>query len=259
MTEWIYYLAIFYCGAIIGSFLNVVIYRIPRHLSLWRPRSHCPHCGQYIKFQDNLPIISYLLLRGRCRYCRQQISPRYLKVEVLSGLIWMGLIAINGFSLVSVAWIILLEGLLTLAWIDQRWGIVPDSIVLSLFIIGILLFLLFEPTFLLQRGASVAISAGFILLVALLGRFIFKQDAIGGGDLKIAAVVGLFLGIKLSILSLFLAFILGGVYGGALLLRKKIKPGKTLPWVPFLFVAVAIAVLIGDRFYDWYLQLLAVQ
>jgi leader peptidase (prepilin peptidase)/N-methyltransferase len=257
--KWFYYLAIFYWGAILGSFLNVVIYRIPRHLSLWKPRSHCPHCGQYLQLRDNLPLISYLLLKGRCRFCHQKISSRYFKVEMLSGLIWTGVIAINGFNLVTFAWIVLLEGLLTLAWIDQRWGIVPDSIVLSLFIIGILLFLLAEPTFLIQRGASVAISTGFILLMALLGRLLFKREAIGGGDLKIAAVVGLFLGSKLSILSLCLAFTLGGIYGGILLLRKKIKPGTTLPWVPFLFVAVILAVLIGNRFFDWYLQLLEVQ
>ncbi len=245
----------FYAGAIVGSFLNVVIYRVPRNISIRKPRSFCPHCQHPIRFYDNLPIFSYLILRGHCRYCLSRISPRYLWVELTSGLVWLLVIAIPGLNVTTIGGIILLEGLLCLAWIDYRWGYIPDNILLTLAFSGSLFYLLFDQQQFLW-GVSGALVAGSIMLGwAYLGKEMFHQTAIGGGDIKLASVIGLFLGTRITLLCLFLSFCLGGIYGLTQIYRKRLQPKATLPLAPFIFIAAWLSILVGEQFVSWYLSL----
>lgn len=258
MTHWLLWLVLFYLGAIIGSFLNVVIYRVPRRLSLWRPRSFCPNCRHPLSFYDNIPIVSYLWLKGRCRYCRHRIRIRYLLVEIISGLLWVIVFGFKGWNLISVSWIILLEGLLCLAWIDQRWGIIPDKIVISMIVWGTILYLISAPYALLNGIVGMVAAGGLMLGVALLGKLVYKREAVGGGDIKLAAAIGLFLGVKLSLFSLFASFTLGGLYGALLIMRKKLVKGSVLPLAPFLFAGVIFTMLFGSALWQWYLKLFAI-
>jgi len=245
-------LLIFYVGAIVGSFLNVLIYRVPREKSIIKPRSYCPNCKHPIRFYDNLPIFSYLILHGRCRHCRYHIPIRYPMVEILSGLIWLFLIGFNDVQITTFSSIILLEGLLVLAWIDGHHGFIPDKIIITLAFIGALYHVLFNAEIFLSGVVGALISGCLMFLWAYIGEKIFKKPAIGGGDIKLIAVTGLFLGAKLTLLGLFLGFAVGGIFGLIKIYQKKLQLKATVAFAPFLLVGVSLALLVGESFLRWY-------
>jgi len=249
-------LLIFYVGAIVGSFLNVLIYRIPRKKSIIKPRSYCPNCKHPIRFYDNLPIFSYLLLHGRCRHCHYHIPIRYPMVEILSGLIWLFMIGFNNVQITTFSSIILLEGLLVLAWIDGHYGFIPDKIIIILAFIGAFYYVLFDAEIFLSGVVGALISGSIMFLWAYFGEKIFKKPAIGGGDIKLVAVTGLFLGAKLTLLGLFLGFTVGGIFGLIKIYQKKLQLKTAVAFVPFLLVGVCLALLIGESFFHWYFTLL---
>jgi len=249
-------LLIFYLGAIVGSFLNVLIYRIPRKKSIIKPRSYCPNCKHPIRFYDNLPIVSYLILHGRCRHCRYHIPIRYPMVEILSGLIWLFMIGFNHVQITTFSSIILLEGLLVLAWIDGHYGFIPDKIIITLAFIGAFYYILFDAEIFLNGVIGAFIPGSLMFLWAYFGEKIFKSPAIGGGDIKLVALTGLFLGTKLTLLGLFLGFAVGGIFGLIKIYRRKLELKTAVAFAPFLLVGVCLALLVGESLFHWYFTLL---
>lgn len=239
--------AIFALGLAFGSFLNVCIYRLPRERSVVAPRSACPHCGMLIPFYDNLPVLSWLVLRGKCRHCKQPISPRYLVVELLTGLLFLGCYAHFGLSLAMLKCIVLGYLLLGLIFTDAETKLLPDALTLPGLALGIVFSLLVPVNDLASR-----IMPGLVMLPvsgevswrlwslsdALLGAavgasFLYGAAAIylrargvegmGFGDVKLMAMIGAFLGTKLTVLTIFAASLAGSLFGVSTVLAVWVK------------------------------------
>jgi len=246
------YILIFILGLIVGSFCNVCIYRIPKNESIIYPASHCPKCRTTIKPVDNIPLLSYILLKGRCRNCGSKISIQYPVVELLTGMIYLIIYLIYGLSIQSLVYIILSSALIIIAFIDLNEQIVPD--VISLPGIGVGLILSFFVPYLsfINSALGVVVGGGIILIIALVGSMIFKKEAMGGGDVKLAAMIGAFLGWRYTIISLFLGFFLGALAGIFLILSKIKSKEDMVPFGPFIALGSLITLLWGEKIIAWY-------
>jgi leader peptidase (prepilin peptidase) / N-methyltransferase len=241
-------LIIFAFGLVLGSFINVVIYRLPRRLSLVAPGSRCPYCQTPIRPLDNIPIVSFLLLRGRCRHCRKGISWRYPLVEASAGVVLAILwwrIAPSGAWGEFVAGAVFALILLAVFFIDLEHQIVPNRITYPGLIVG-LLFALMQGR--LLPSVLAAFGAGaFFFLVAVVSR-----GGMGGGDIKLAAVMGAFLGWPGIAVALFVAFTVGASAGVFLMLIKRRGRKDAIPFGPSLAVGGIAALLAGDALIRWY-------
>lgn len=236
-------------GAIVGSFLNVVIARLPRGESLVAPRSRCPLCGTPIRWHDNIPILSFLALRGRCRHCAASIAWRYPAVEAGTAALFV-LAARTSQSPgdVAVAWIFL-AALVAVAAIDLEHQLIPDRITLPGIVVGFLTTFLGTRVSWFDSLLGVLIGGGVLFAVIVL-----SGGGMGGGDMKLGAMIGAFLGYKLALLALFMAVILGGAVALGLLstgIRTRKDP---IPFGPFLAIAAAVAMLCGESLVAWYLK-----
>ena len=251
---------VFLFGISFGSFLNVLIYRLPIKTSLIKPPSQCPKCGSKIRFYDNIPIISYIILRGRCRRCKKPISLRYPMIEVLSGLMTVFAIYNFGFSIRGFEVVYLSLIFLAIFFIDLDHTVIPDVFTLSGIIIGFAISLM--PGSIIgwkQSLLGMAVGGGAFLLVGILGEFIFKKEALGFGDVKYAAMVGAFLGWKNLILMLIIASFLGSAIGIFLIyLRGKKGRSTYIPFGPFLTVGAWISIYFGELLIKAYLDLIGI-
>jgi len=204
---------IFILGLIVGSFSNVCIYRIPRNESIIYPASHCTKCRSNISLKDNIPLLSFILLKGRCRNCKRKISIQYPIVELLTGLIYLIIYLIYGLSIQSLIYIILSSALIIIAFIDLNEQIVPDVISLPGIVIGFIISFFVPYISFINSALGVVVGGGIILIIGIAGSVIFKKEAMGGGDVKLAAMIGAFLGWRYIIISLFLGFFLGALAG----------------------------------------------
>ncbi len=245
---------IFILGAVIGSFLNVLIYRLPREESIVYPSSHCPNCKKAIFWYDNIPIVSFILLRGRCRNCGNPISPRYLLVEFMTGILFLLIGPIFGFGIWDfgfyfAAFFICL--LIVAFFSDLETEIIPDEIM----ILGIPFGLLFN----LLKGnlqAAVlgcALGYSFLFLISLFGRSVFKKDALGYGDVKLAALMGAWLLYDKVLLGVFLGYLIGAVVSIILLSAKIKKFGDYIPFGPYLATGAFLAFFWGPQIISYYL------
>lgn len=243
------YSFVFLFGLCIGSFLNVCIYRIPLGISTARGRSFCPGCGHPLGAFDLFPMLSYLFLRGRCRYCRQKISLRYPFVELLTGLLFLAAFYIYGFSPYSVVLSLFFSVLIVTAFIDLDHRIIPDR--LSVVILILVPFACyFDPS-----GFSlVSHIAGLIIISVPMLLLAFAVGGFGGGDVKLMAAAGLFLGMQNTVVAAVFAILSGAVYGVILLLRKKAGPKTEIPFGPFLAAGLIAASCLGDYLVNWYLS-----
>lgn len=241
----------FIIGSIIGSFINVVIYRFPKGKSIVNPPSACPSCGNRLKWFDMIPILSYIFLKGRCRYCRTKISIIYPIVEILTGLTYMFVYAKFGFSLYAIKFIIFLTLIIAVSFIDLREGVVPDAIVLPGCGVAIL-FSLFEGKQIFLQSLLGLTFLGIIFLIII----ILSRGGMGEGDITLGAMIGAFVGFKFSIVVFVLSFVLGAIFGvtAMLFLRKKGK--DAIPFGPYLGIASFIVVFFGSKFIDLYYRLL---
>lgn len=240
-------------GLIVGSFSNVCIYRIPRNESIIYPASHCPKCSTTILAKDNIPLLSYILLKGRCRNCGSRISIKYPVVEFLTGLIYVIIYLIYGFSIQFLIYLILLSVLTIITFIDLNEKIVPDVITLPGIVIGLILSFFVPYISFINSALGVVIGGGIILIIALAGFAIFKKEAMGGGDIKLAAMIGAFLGWRYIIISLFLGFFLGALTGIILILSKTKKREDAIPFGPFIVLGSIITLLWGGKIITWYI------
>lgn len=243
---------IFILGLIVGSFSNVCIYRIPRNESIIYPASHCPKCHSKIKPVDNIPLLSYILLKGRCRNCKSKISIQYPIVEFLTGLIYLIVYLIYGLSIQSLIYIILSSALVIIAFIDLNEQIVPDVISLPGIVIGFIISFLVPYISFINSALGVLVGGGIILIIGLAGSVVFKKEAMGGGDVKLAAMIGAFLGWRYIMISLFLGFFLGAL-AGIILIMSKIKSREdAIPFGPFIVLGSFITLLWGEKIIFWY-------
>lgn len=242
------YLIIFLYGIIIGSFLNVCIYRIPLKEDIVLKHSHCMSCGYQLRWYDLIPVFSYLALRGRCRKCRSKISIQYPVIELLNGILYILVFLANGFSMVSLLYCMLVSALIVLSVIDFRIYEIPSGINLFILVLGFLRMGLDYKHWYNYLIGLLAVSLFFCLLF-----LITKGKAIGGGDIKLMAAAGLVLGWRLIILSFFLGCLLGSVIH---ITRMKVNgEGSVLAFGPYLSMGIFLAVIYGERLIHWYLQI----
>jgi len=236
-------------GLIIGSFLNVCTLRWPEDESVVFPGSHCPKCGEPIRWYDNVPVLGYVLLRGRCRACREPISLQYPLVELATGLVWAGMFSYAGLSFEALRGTLLLTILFGIALTDARFYIIPDQFSLGGLVLG--LGLAFLPGGIDALDALIGAIVGFGLLgsVAVVGKWMLKKDAMGLGDIKMMAMVGAFLGWAGVLLTVFLGALLGAVIFGPISYKTK----KLVPFGIFLAAAAAITYGFGSEIIGWYL------
>ena len=244
---------IFILGLIVGSFSNVCIYRIPRNESIIYPASHCPKCRSKIKPVDNIPLLSFILLKGRCRNCKSKISIQYPIVELLTGLIYLIIYLIYGLSVQTLIYIILSSALIIIAFIDLNEQIIPDVISLPGIVMGFILSFLVPYISFINSALGVVVGGGIIFIIGLAGSVIFKKEAMGGGDVKLAAMIGAFLGWRYIVISLFLGFFLGSLAGIFLIMLKIKSREDTVPFGPFIVLGSFITLLWGEKIISWYL------
>ncbi len=255
------YIIVFIFGLITGSFLNVCIYRIPRNFSIIWPASRCPSCNVPIKFYDNIPILSYIFLGGKCRYCNKNISLRYPFVEFLNGFLYVIIINRFGFEWHRIFYFIFCSALIVITFIDLDFQIIPDRITLPGILIGFITgsFLLPDPfmksSALGWKSSIIGSVTGFVLytLIAFAGSKIFKKEAMGGGDIKMMAMVGAVIGWKGIILTTFLGSLTGSIAGIISMIIRGREKGSLIPFGPFLAFGSIISLFYGQEILLWYL------
>jgi len=243
-------------GAVIGSFLNVCICRLPAGESVVRPRSHCPACGTTIAWYDNIPVLSWVLLRARCRSCGARISVQYPLVELATALLWLWAAARFGASLEASRVAVFLTLLLGIALVDARHFVIPDHFSLGGAALGILAS--FAPGAIspLHAIAGAGVGYGLLKLVEVGGEKVFRKPALGLGDVHMMAMVGAFLGIPGVLLTLFLGSLLGLVIGVpvAWVRGRLAVMGTYLPLGTFLAMGAAVSEAWGPLLVAWYLR-----
>jgi leader peptidase (prepilin peptidase)/N-methyltransferase len=235
----------FFLGAVIGSFLNVCIWRIPAEKSIVFPSSHCPKCGTSIRPYDNIPILSWLILRGRCRDCGEAISARYPLVELLTGLLSLALGWLYGPGLPYLAAFLFTAALVVITFIDLDHQIIPDVISLP----GIPVFLLLA-VFVMGIGfwdslLGVLVGGGFLYLIAVGYELLTKREGMGGGDIKLLAMIGAFLGWQSLFFVVFMSSILGALVGVVLIAIHGKDMKYAVPFGPFLSIAAVMYLFVG--------------
>jgi len=240
-------------GAMVGSFLNVCIYRLPKEESIIWPRSHCPTCKKMIRFYDNIPLISYLLLRGRCRYCKGPISLQYPLVEGITALSSLFLIIKFGPSLSYLFYFAFVAALIAITVIDLYHQIIPDGISLPGIGVGLLASLVIPQITFFNSLMGILLGGGSLFLVATLYEWIFKREGMGGGDVKLLAMIGAFLGWKAVILTILLSSLIGSITGILIMILKGKDFKYAIPFGPFLSMGAVIALFYGENLIRWYL------
>ncbi|MFA6357764.1 MAG: prepilin peptidase [Candidatus Omnitrophota bacterium] len=257
-------IVVFIFGSLVGSFLNVCIHRMPKEESVVWPRSHCPKCQKRIPGYDNIPFLSFILLRGKCRFCREKISWRYPLVELLTAILMVALFNRFGLNYPFFLYMVMIWGLIIATFVDIDYRIIPDEISVGGMIIGFIMVAItgfaispLKFTFfpMLRSLAGIIIGGGIIYLTGVFFDLVYfkllkhppingETESMGGGDVKLLAMIGAFMGWKLALLTFFLAPFLGIVIGIINLVSKK---DHTIPYGPFLSLAALVSLFWGNR------------
>ncbi|MCP4749170.1 MAG: prepilin peptidase [Desulfobacteraceae bacterium] len=247
-------LFVFFTGLCIGSFLNVCIHRLPSELSIIKPASCCPKCGNPIRWLDNIPIISYILLRGSCRICQTAISIRYPLVEFISGLFALATYLHFGLHIHAIIYFLFICGLLTITFIDIDHQIIPDIISLPGIPIG------FAASFLLpnlqwtESLLGLLLGGGSLYLLAIGYQFITGNDGMGGGDIKLLAMIGAFIGWKGVFFTVMVSSFIGTAVGLLLMIKSRKGIKLRIPFGPFLSIGAILYLFFGPQLIYWYLN-----
>ena len=242
-------------GGMIGSFLNVCICRLPKEQSIVWPGSHCPHCQKPIRFYDNIPLLSYFLLKGKCRYCKRPISIQYPVVEGITALSSLFLIMRFGPSLSFLFYFAFIAALIVITVIDLYHQIIPDVISLPGIGVGLLASLLVPEITFWNSLIGILLGGGSLFLVATLYQWLFKREGMGGGDVKLLAMIGAFLGWKAVILTILLSSLIGSITGIFIMVLKGKDSKYAIPFGPFLSLGAVISLFYGESLIRWYLYL----
>jgi leader peptidase (prepilin peptidase)/N-methyltransferase len=242
-------------GAMIGSFLNVCIHRLPKGESIVSPGSHCPQCNAPIRFYDNIPLLSYVLLGGRCRRCKTPISIQYPAVETITALSSFYLFVTFGVSLSFVYYFLFVAALIVMTVIDLYYQIIPDVISYPGIVVGLLGAAVIPRITFFESFIGIILGGGSLFLVAMVYQWLFKREGMGGGDVKLLAMIGAFLGWKAVILTILLSSFIGSIIGVVVMLIKGKDFKYAIPFGPFLSVGAVISLLWGERLISWYLYI----
>ncbi|PIU28745.1 MAG: prepilin peptidase [Candidatus Hydromicrobium americanum] len=250
IREVIFYIIFIISGLVAGSFLEVVIHRVPRKLSIIKPASFCPSCKRKIAFYDNIPLVSFIMLKGRCRYCKNKIPVTSLLVEVLTSLLFLANYIFFRLTIKTLVGIILCSVLIVISFIDIDFRIIPNVIVLPFTVVGLALSIISD------------LSRWWMPLVFSLGAFLFMlvihliyPRGMGMGDVKLSLMVGAFL-VRNVITALFLGFLAGSIYGLSFIAIKKGKLKQAVPFGPFISLGSIISLFWGDNILKWYISFL---
>jgi len=261
-------------GACIGSFLNVCIYRIPRNESVVKPRSHCPNCGMMIPWYLNIPVLSWVALRGKCAKCKKPIAFRYTLVELLTAMLFLAVymkwampIAMHmqpiiHFAVVPIYWLIL-SGFILGTFVDFEHFIIPDSVTIGGMIAGpvmsIICPMLHNQTIwwrgLMHSSIGLVVGFGLLFAIAELGTRAFKKEAMGFGDVKLMGAIGAFLGWKAVLFTVFASSLLGSVVGVCLILFRGVKMQSRIPFGPYICAGATIWMFWGPQIVETYMKL----
>lgn len=252
---WAETLFVFIFGLLWGSFANVVIYRFPKGESVVRPRSHCTKCQKMISWYDNIPIFSWLILRGRCRRCSAAISWRYPLVELITGVLFALIFLKYGIAWVTAEYIVFAWMLIVVSFIDFDLMILPDVFTLSGIVLGLVGAALNPERDFLSSLYGVLIGGGFLWLVAYLYLLIRKEEGMGGGDIKLLAWIGAVLGWPAVPFVVLASSLVGSVVGLSLALRGEAGLKSVIPFGPYLALAAILFLLGGERIGLWYISL----
>lgn len=260
------YLLMFIIGSAVGSFLNVCIYRLPREEKIGLSRSRCPFCKEIIRWYDNIPFLSYIILKGKCRYCNKNISFRYFIVELLTALsfcsLWYAFGSITPFLVIIYG--IFISLLIVGSFIDLEFLIIPDSINLSGIIIGLIAAACYPALMktnmwyygLFKSFLGILVGGGSLYTIAVIASFILKKEAMGMGDVKLLAMIGSFLGWPWTFFTIFSASFLGTIVGIILIIAKKADFRGKIPFGPFLAMGAILSLFWGSKIVNWYINLL---
>ncbi|NES01970.1 MAG: prepilin peptidase [Okeania sp. SIO2F4] len=262
---WLFVLIVFALGASIGSFLNVVIYRIPAGLSILWPPSHCPQCHSRLKTTENVPIFGWLWLRGRCGHCRNPISIRYPVVELMTALLFLVVFSKFGITISTLGYWAFFSWLLALSIIDLDTMTLPNPLTQS----GLILGLGFQITTTLETNFQVNNLVSYLMvgiigavvglwlldLISIFGSIAFGQTVMGGGDAKLAAMIGAWLGWKYLLLACFLACAMGAFVGGGAIALGLLDRRQPMPFGPFLAMGAGLTVIWGSNILSTYLNI----
>ncbi|MBI2002466.1 MAG: prepilin peptidase [candidate division NC10 bacterium] len=245
----------FLFGSVVGSFLNVCIHRLPKEESIVFPRSRCPACQAPIRAVDNIPLLSFALLRGRCHACGQPISWQYPLVEGLTGLLFALTVARFGVTLQAAFLLAFLSGLVVISFIDLVHQIIPNAVTLPGIPLGLLAGLLVREPPLLDRLIGALAGAGFLYLVLYYGGVLYGQEAMGEGDLNLIALIGAFLGWRAVMITILVGCVVGSAVGLSLIALGRLERRQHIPFGPFLSLGAGVALFLGDRLMAWYFML----
>jgi leader peptidase (prepilin peptidase) / N-methyltransferase len=246
---------IFIIGLLFGSFFNVVIYRVPAKISVVKPDSMCPACGKPLKWYDLFPVFSYLLLGGKCRYCKARISPRYALVELLTAVMTLLLYIKYGMSFEFIFYLSLIYVLIPCFFIDLEHMIIPNGLIitgLAIFSAAFAYRLISVKNVMLDNIYGGLAGGGILLLIYIIGFVIYKKEALGFGDVKLFFMSGLFLGLKLSVIAFLFSIFTGALAGIVFMIITKKGSRTEIPFGPFLAFGSMLALFIGEMMYDWY-------
>ncbi len=267
-ARWFIYLIAGVLGACYGSFMSVCIWRMPREESIVRPRSHCPSCNKLIPWYCNIPVLSWVFLGGKCAYCKSRISARYLLLELLTAALFV--LTVWRFTdspwMILVMWVVVF-GLMLGTFIDIDWYILPDSVTIGGIVFGLIVSALLPAEMhgvatwqagLLKSAVGLAFGFSLLYLVAVIGKFVYKKEAMGFGDVKLMGALGALFGASSIVFILFVSSLLGSVVGVTLMALKKRDLQGRIPYGPFIAAAALIWIFCGSSLRDWYLSILMI-
>jgi leader peptidase (prepilin peptidase)/N-methyltransferase len=260
--DWYFTVVVFLFGAVWGSFLNVCIYRIPAELSVVKPRSRCPKCMTDLAWKDNIPILGWLFLRGKCRYCNAPISPRYPSIELLTAILFTLVWLVYPYQLVVIPYCLLVFGLIfgSMVDFDEMW--IPDRVTIGGELLGPIFGFLIPAMHgadtrmegLIASLIGLAVGFGSLWLVSIIGKLILKKDAMGFGDVKLMGCLGAFLGWESVIFIVFVSSLLGTIVGVSFILAGNKEWQSKIPFGPYIALAAILWILGGSELWKLYVE-----
>ena len=244
MTNTLYILFIILISSVLGSFFNMLIHRLPRNQEIVKKPSHCPKCQHKLTWLDLLPILSYLFLKGRCRYCREKIASRYLLVEISSVFLFTTCWLIFGPTYLFLKYSFFLSIMLLIFFTDLETKKIPDSLNYILICTG--LFLAFYEHSIIDSILGLIIGSFIFLSIGFLAKLYYKKDALGGGDVKLSGAIGAYWGLAIMLFSIYFSFLIGGLVSIFLIILKKKTNQDYIAFGPFMVLGSILALLISD-------------
>ncbi len=252
--DYLYFVYLFILGSIFGSFLNVVIFRLPKGLSLINPGSYCPNCKTKIKWYENIPIFSYLFIKGKCTNCDKSISILYPIIELLTGIIFV-IFLYNSNSIIEyIVFVVIAMLFLCLVFIDFKEYLLPDILLSIIFLIGLIYFGYNEGLNAWPRLLYGLMTGTMLWLLRYTSSLVYKKEAFGLGDVKLGALLGFLLGIPDALLAIFFGFVIAAFIFISLILLKKVSKDTYLPFGPYMVFGMISFLLCGEEIIHWYLD-----